>query len=229
MWEKFLKFFTPLKQMWLFLIAGLIIQVDGFHVSYESLLVVAIGATISLVGLSYALRKACLFAFIDILIYGLAALIIACGLFLTWNFIIVAIPSLMVSFLSFYISCSALLEGKPITETFNVKEQLLYQLNRVQLYNLAKQRMAEVSIKWRKSRIVKVLSQRLNMKEVEIYAAKPRRRLQEKGRGSKLSITLGGTLLSLSLANVLPSAMALLGASMLVQGYLAHKGKIKSI
>lgn len=231
MWRKIDGKITPLKQMWAFLLVGLLVQTTGFFVSYESLLTMAIGTTISLVGLSYILRKACSFAFIDLLFYGVAVLVIAIGILIIWGIVIVAVPSFTIALLTLYLSCSALIEGRPVTKTFSVKEQMLYQLTRVQLYNLAKRHMTVASMKWKKNKLVKSLSRRLDMKEIELYLLNARRNLLYKGesKGSKLSLTLGGAILSLSLVNVLPSTTAILGASMLVQSILARKGKIKSI
>ncbi len=231
MWEKVKGFFSPLKQMWLLLLAGLVIQTTGFFISYESLLTIAIGATLSFAGLSYVLRKACSFAFIDLLFYGVAILTVAAGILIIWKVAIVAVPSLVIAFLSLYLSCSSLLEGRPATKTFSLKEQMLYQLTRVQLYNLAKRHMLDASLKWKKSKLVKALSKSLNAKEIELYALSTRRPVQsdKKGKGSRISMTLGGTLLSLSLINVLPSPTAILGASMLIQSFLARKGKMKFI
>lgn len=229
--EKNIEKFTPLKQMWALLLTGLLLQTTGFFVSYGSLLTVTIGATISLVGLSYILRKACAFAFIDLLFYGVAVLIIAVGILMIWKVAVAAVPSFVIAFLTLYLSCSALIEGRPATKTFSIKEQMLYQLTRVQLYNLAKRHMEAASMKWKKSKLVKSLSRRLNMKEIELYTLNSKKALLQNSRskGSNLSLTLGGALLSLSIFNVLPSTTAILGASMLVQSILAHKGKIRSI
>ncbi|MEM4446543.1 MAG: hypothetical protein QXP17_00715 [Candidatus Jordarchaeales archaeon] len=238
MWEKLIGDFTPLKQMWALLLTGLLLQTTGFMVSYESLLTTTIGATISLTGLSYVLRKACSFAFIDLLFYGIVILAIAAGTLFVWSNALIsfpsfvaATPSLVIAFLTLYLSCSALIEGKPATKTFSVKEQMLYQLTRVQLYNLAKRHMEIASIKWKKNKLVKLLSHRLNAKEIEMYLLRSKKpSFHRKGsKGSNLSLTLGGTLLSLSFFNVLPSTTAILGASMLIQSILAYKGKIKSI
>ncbi len=231
MWKKISGKITSLKQMWAFLLLGLLVQTTGFFVSYESLITVAVGATLSLVGLSYVLRKACSFAFVDLLFYGVAILIVAIGILAIWGVVIVSVPSFTIAFLTLYLSCSALLEGRPATKTFSIKEQMLYQLTRVQLYNLAKRHMAATSMKWKKSKLVKSLSRRLSMKEIELYVLNARRGFPNKNgsKGSKLSLTLGGAILSLSLFNVLPNTTAILGASMLLQSILAQKGKIKSI
>ena len=163
---------SPLKQMWLFLIVGLIIQFFGIFLAGGNAYVPVVGAVLSIIGLSYAFKKASFYTFIDLLIYGLITLAVAIATAIEWWNIILAIPSFSTAAMACYISVSSKLEGKPITTTFNPKEQLLYLFTRFQLYKLAKQNdITPVSMKWKKEKIVKTLSNKLNLKDIELQAS----------------------------------------------------------
>ncbi|MHA1208418.1 MAG: hypothetical protein ACTSSA_05295 [Candidatus Freyarchaeota archaeon] len=228
---------SPLKQMWLFLIVGLIIQFFGIFLAGGNAYVPVVGAVLSIIGLSYAFKKASFYTFIDLLIYGLITLAVAIATAIEWWNIILAIPSFSTAAMACYISVSSKLEGKPITTTFNPKEQLLYLFTRFQLYKLAKQNdITPVSMKWKKEKIVKTLSNKLNLKDIELQALT--RNISEEERkkikGAQITPTLGGALLTLSgyitlatIYSLIP--MAFLGGAMLIEGLMARKGLIRSI
>nr|MDO8076817.1 hypothetical protein [Candidatus Freyarchaeota archaeon] len=228
---------SPLKQMWLFLIVGLIIQFFGIFLAGGNAYVPVVGAVLSIIGLSYAFKKASFYTFIDLLIYGLITLAVAIATAIEWWNIILAIPSFSTAAMACYISVSSKLEGKPITTTFNPKEQLLYLFTRFQLYKLAKQNdITPVSMKWKKEKIVKTLSNKLNLKDIELQALTLNISEEErkKIKGAQITPTLGGALLTLSgyitlatIYSLIP--MAFLGGAMLIEGLMARKGLIRSI
>ncbi len=228
---------SPLKQMWLFLIVGLIIQFFGIFLAGGNAYVPVVGAVLSIIGLSYAFKKASFYTFIDLLIYGLITLAVAIATAIEWWNIILAIPSFSTAAMACYISVSSKLEGKPITTTFNPKEQILYLFTRFQLYKLAKQNdITPVSMKWKKEKIVKTLSNKLNLKDIELQALTLNISEEErkKIKGAQITPTLGGALLTLSgyitlvtIYSLIP--MAFLGGAMLIEGLMARKGLIRSI
>ncbi|MEX2705837.1 MAG: hypothetical protein Q6352_011320 [Candidatus Freyrarchaeum guaymaensis] len=228
---------SPLKQMWLFLIVGLIIQFFGIFLAGGNAYVPVVGAVLSIIGLSYAFKKASFYTFIDLLIYGLITLAVAIATAIKWWNIILAIPSFSTAAMACYISVSSKLEGKPITTTFNPKEQILYLFTRFQLYKLAKQNdITPVSMKWKKEKIVKTLSNKLNLKDIELQALTLNISEEErkKIKGAQITPTLGGALLTLSgyitlvtIYSLIP--MAFLGGAMLIEGLMARKGLIRSI
>jgi len=223
--------------MWLFLIVGLIIQFFGIFLAGGNAYVPVVGAVLSIIGLSYAFKKASFYTFIDLLIYGLITLAVAIATAIEWWNIILAIPSFSTAAMACYISVSSKLEGKPITTTFNPKEQLLYLFTRFQLYKLAKQNdITPVSMKWKKEKIVKTLSNKLNLKDIELQALTLNISEEErkKIKGAQITPTLGGALLTLSgyitlatIYSLIP--MAFLGGAMLIEGLMARKGLIRSI
>ena len=231
---------SRLKQMWIFLIAGLIIQFFGIFPAGGIAYVPVAGAVLSIIGLSYTFKKASFYTFIDLLIYGIITLIIAVAIgILRWN-LILAMPSLSAAAMACYVSISSKFEGKPVTTTYNPKEQLLYQFTRFQLYKLAKQNdISPVSMKWKKDKIVKIISNKLNLKNIELQALT--RNLSEnaeeekkKVKGANVTPTVGGALLTISgyitlvtIYSLLP--MAFLGGAMLIEGIMAHTGLIRSI
>lgn len=229
---------SPLKQMWAFLIIGLIIQFFGIFLAGGNAYVPAAGAVLSIIGLSYAFKKASFYTFIDLLIYGLITLVIAIAIGIEWWSLILAIPSLSTAAMACYISISSKFEGKPVTTTYNPKEQLLYQFTRFQLYKLAKQNnISPVSMKWRKEKIVKTISNNLDLDNIELQALTfnvPEEEESEKIKGTKITPTIGGALLTISgyitlatIYSVIP--MAFLGGAMLIEGLMARKGLIRSI
>ena len=228
---------SPLKQMWLFLIVGLITQFFGIFLAGGNAYVPVVGAVLSIIGLSYAFKKASFYTFIDLLIYGLITLVVAIATAIEWRNIILAIPSFSTAAMACYISVSSKLEGKPITTTFNPKEQLLYLFTRFQLYKLAKQNdITPVSMKWKKEKIVKTLSNKLNLKDIELQALTLNISEEErkKIKGAQITPTLGGALLTLSgyitLATIYSLVpMVFLGGAMLIEGLMARKGLIRSI
>lgn len=229
---------SPLKQMWALLIVGLIIQFFGIFLAGGNAYVPVAGAVLSIIGLSYAFKKASFYAFIDLLIYGLITLVIAIATAIEWWSLILAIPSLSTAAMACYISISSKFEGKPVTTTYNPKEQLLYQFTRFQLYKLAKQNnISPVSMKWRKEKIVKTISNNLNLEDIELQALTfnvPEEEERKKVKGAKITPTIGGALLTISgyitlatIYSVIP--MAFLGGAMLIEGIMARKGLIRSI
>ncbi|MHA1605062.1 MAG: hypothetical protein ACTSWF_10480 [Candidatus Freyarchaeota archaeon] len=228
---------SPLKQMWLFLIVGLITQFFGIFLAGGNAYVPVVGAVLSIIGLSYAFKKASFYTFIDLLIYGLITLVVAIATAIEWRNIILAIPSFSTAAMACYISVSSKLEGKPTTTTFNPKEQLLYLFTRFQLYKLAKQNdITPVSMKWKKEKIVKTLSNKLNLKDIELQALTLNISEEErkKIKGAQITPTLGGALLTLSgyitLATIYSLVpMVFLGGAMLIEGLMARKGLIRSI
>ena len=229
---------SPLKQMWALLIVGLIIQFFGIFLAGGNAYVPVAGAVLSIIGLSYAFKKASFYAFIDLLIYGLITLVIAIATAIEWWSLILTIPSLSTAAMACYISISSKFEGKPVTTTYNPKEQLLYQFTRFQLYKLAKQNnISPVSMKWRKEKIVKTISNNLNLEDIELQALTfnvPEEEERKKVKGAKITPTIGGALLTISgyitlatIYSVIP--MAFLGGAILIEGIMARKGLIRSI
>ncbi len=229
---------SPLKQMWTFLIVGLIIQFFGIFLAGGNAYVPVVGAVLSIIGLSYTFKKANFYTFIDLLIYGLITLVIAIATAIEWWNLILAIPSLSAAAMACYLSISSKFEGKPVTTTYNPKEQLLYQFTRFQLYKLAKQsNISPVSMKWRKEKIVKTISNNLNLKDIELQALTfnvPEEEERKKVKGAQITPTLGGALLTISgyitlatIYSIIP--VAFLGGAMLIEGLMARKGLIRSI
>lgn len=230
---------SPLKQMWIFLTVGLIIQFFGIFLAGEIAYVPVAGSVLSIIGLSYTFKKASFYAFIDLLIYGLITLVIAIAIGIVWWNIFLAIPSLSTAAMACYISISSKFEGKPVTTTYNPKEQLLYQFTRFQLYKLAKQNaISPVSMKWKKEKIVKTISNNLNLKRIELQALTTLNQFEEEERkqvkGAHVTPTIGGALLTISgymtlvtMISLLP--VAFLGGAILIEGLMAHAGRIRSI
>lgn len=233
-----MKRISPLKQMWIFLITGLIIQFFGIFLAGGNAYVPVAGAVLSIIGLSYTFKKASFYTFIDLLIYGIIVLVIAIATAIQWWNIFLAVPSLSAAAMACYISVSSKFEGKPVTTTYNPKEQLLHQFTRFQLYKLAKQQnIVPVSMKWRKEKIVKAISSNLNLKDIELQALtfnvsgeEERKRV----KGAQITPTIGGALLTISgyialatIYSVMP--VAFLGGAMLIEGIMARKGLIRSI
>ncbi|MEM2145866.1 MAG: hypothetical protein QW279_10925 [Candidatus Jordarchaeaceae archaeon] len=231
---------SHLQQMWIFLIVGLVIQFLGIFLAGGFAYVPVAGAVLSIIGLSYAFKKASFYTFIDLLIYGLITLVIAIATGVVWWNIILAIPSLSTAATACYISLSSKFEGKPVTTTYNPKEQLLYQFTRFQLYKLAKQNnIYPISMKWKKEKIVKIISNRLNLKSIELHVltrslAKDQEKEKKKVKGANVTPTIGGALLTIggyitlaTIYSLLP--MVFLGGAMLIEGLMAKKGLIRSI
>jgi hypothetical protein len=232
---------SPLKQMWIFLTVGLIVQFFGIFLAGGIAYVPVVGSVLSIIGLSYTFKKASFYAFIDLLIYGIITLVIAIAIGIVWWNIFLAIPSLCTAAMACYISISSKFEGKPVTTTYNPKEQLLYQFTRFQLYKLAKQNaISPISMKWRKEKIVKTISNNLNLKRIELQAlttlnlSEEEEGKKEKVKGARVTPTLGGALLTISgymtlVAMISLIPMAFLGGAMLIEGLMAHAGRIRSI
>lgn len=213
---------SHLKQMWIFLTVGLIIQFFGIFLAGRIAYVPVAGSVLSIIGLSYTFKKASFYAFIDLLIYGLITLVIAVAIGIVWWNIFLTIPSISAAAMACYISISSKFEGKPVTTTYNPKEQLLYQFTRFQLYKLAKQNdISQVSMKWRKEKIVKTISSNLNLKRIELQALTTLNLANEEEekkevKGAHVTPTIGGALLTISsymtlaaIASLIP--MAFLG------------------
>lgn len=231
---------SHLKQMWILLIVGLIIQFFGIFLAGGIAYMPVFGAVLSIIGLSYASKKASFYTFIDLLIYGLITLVIAIAIGVVWWNLILAIPSLSTAAMACYMSTSSKFEGKPVTTTYNPKEQLLYQFTRFQLYKLAKQNdISPISMKWKKEKIVKIISNNLNLKNIEFQAltrnlSKDSEKEKKKVKGANVTPTIGGALLTISgyvtlatIYSLLP--MAFLGGAMLIEGLMAKAGLIRSI
>nr|MDO8079783.1 hypothetical protein [Candidatus Freyarchaeota archaeon] len=231
---------SHLKQMWIFLIVGLIIQFFGIFLAGGIAYVPVAGAVLSIIGLSYTFKKASFYTFIDLLIYGLITLVIAIAIGIVWWNSILAVPGLSTAAMACYISISSKFEGKPVTTTYNPKEQLLYQFTRFQLYKLAKQNaISPVSMKWKKDKIVKIISNKLNLKNIELQAltrnlSKDKEEEKKRVKGAHVTPTIGGALLTISgyitlatIYSLLP--MAFLGGAMLIEGIMAKAGLIRSI
>mgnify|MGYP000004236108 CR=1 FL=1 len=229
---------SPLKQMWIFLITGLVIQFFGIFLAGGNPYVPVLGAVLSIIGLSYTFKKSSFYTFIDLLIYGLIILVVAIATAIEWWNLTLAIPSFSVAAIACYISISSKFEGKPVTTTYNPKEQLLYQFTRFQLYKLAKQsEITPVSMKWKKEKIVKTLSNKMNLKEIELQALTLKLIEDKEGKkvkGARITPTIGGALLTIggyvtlaAIYSLLP--VAFLGGAMLIEGLMARKGLIRSI
>jgi hypothetical protein len=226
--------------MWILLIVGLIIQFFGIFLAGGFAYLPAAGAVLSIIGLSYAFKKASFYTFIDLLIYGLITLVIAIAIGVVWWNLILALPSLSAAAMACYISISSKFEGKPVTTTYNPKEQLLYQFTRFQLYKLAKQNdISPISMKWKKEKIVKIISNKLNLNNIKFQAltrnlSKDKETEKKKIKGANVTPTIGGALLTISgyitlatIYSLLP--LAFLGGAMLIEGIMAKKGLIRSI
>ncbi|MEM3585755.1 MAG: hypothetical protein QXO71_00395 [Candidatus Jordarchaeaceae archaeon] len=229
---------SHLQQMWTLLIVGLFLQFLGIFLAGNIAYVPVIGSILSIIGLSYAFKKASFYTFIDLLIYGLITLAIAIATGFVWWNVILAIPSLSTATTACYISISSKFEGKPVTTTYNPKEQLLYQFTRFQLYKLAKQNdISPISMKWKKEKIVKMISNKLNLKNIELQALTrtlSKEKEKERVKGATVTPTLGGALLTIggyitlaTIYSLLP--MVFLGGAILIEGLMAKAGLLRSI